>query len=181
MKSRHLLLGAGVVASAWLAFFGDRNTSSDIAEPVVPRPVSTTSVSRINTGTGNSDMRTSAQGAATILALLPRETLIGGARLDVPAEGIFNSQNWTPPPPPPPKPPPPPPPSAPPVPFTFLGKKVESGIWEVYLARGDQTYIVQEKSVIEGMYRVDAIKPPVLTITYLPLVQVQTITIGGSD
>jgi len=96
------------------------------------------------------------------------------------AASLFNSQTWTPP-PPPPKPLPPPPPTAPPLPFTYLGKKIEDGVWEVYLARDEATYIVREQNVIEGIYRVDAIKPPTLSLTYLPLNQAQTLNIRGID
>lgn len=118
-----------------------------------------------------------------IARLIPRAELIGA---DDEAMGggdvVFGAQNWNPPPPPPAaveaEAPPPPPPSAPPLPFTYLGKANEGGVWEVYLARADKTYIVKDKTVIEGAYRVDAIAPPTLTLTYLPLNQVQTLNIG---
>ena len=90
-------------------------------------------------------------------------------------------QDWTPPPPPPAPAPAPPPPSAPPLPFTFIGKSLQDGVWQVYLARGDRTYLVRDKEVIDGTYRVDAIKPPVLTLTYLPLDKVQQLNIGVFD
>ena len=78
-------------------------------------------------------------------------------------------------------PPPAPPPTAPPLPFTYLGKAVGEGAWEVYLARGDKTYIVHPKEVVDGVYRVDAIAPPTITFTYLPLNQVQQLNIGVFD
>ena len=96
-------------------------------------------------------------------------------------EPLFDSQTWNPPPPPPPKPTPPPPPVAPPLPYLVLGKKLEDQSWEVYLARGEQTFIAREKGTLENQYRVDSIKPPTMTLTYLPLNQVQTLTIGGTD
>lgn len=96
-------------------------------------------------------------------------------------EPLFDSQTWNPPPPPPPKPAPPPPPVAPPLPYLVLGKKLEDQSWEVYLARGEQTFIAREKGTLENQYRVDSIKPPTMTLTYLPLNQVQTLTIGGTD
>lgn len=98
-----------------------------------------------------------------------------------PPETLFGSQSWTPPPAPPRQAAAPPPPTAPPLPFTYLGKKSEDNQWEIYLARGSDTFIVREQTVIEGRYRIDAIKPPTLTVTYLPLNQVQTLTIGGTD
>lgn len=70
---------------------------------------------------------------------------------------------------------------APPLPFTVLGKAVGDGSWEVFLAHGEQTYIVRLHSVIDGQYRIDAIAPPTMTMTYLPLKQVQQINIGVLD
>jgi hypothetical protein len=46
---------------------------------------------------------------------------------------------------------------------------------------GNQAYVGREKTVIQGTYRIESIKPPVLTLTYLPLNKAQTITIGGID
>jgi hypothetical protein len=118
----------------------------------------------------------------TILRLLPREDLIGDADG---AGALFGSQNWNPPPPPPSKEVavvvPPPAPVAPPLPFTLIGKSVGSGVYEVYLARGDQVYLVRENTTIDGTYRVDKIVPPMLTLTYLPLNQVQQLNIGVFD
>jgi hypothetical protein len=55
-------------------------------------------------------------------------------------------------------------------------------VWEVFLARGgDRTYVVRNQTVIEGVYRVDAIAPPTLKLTYLPLNQVQQLNIGVPD
>lgn len=118
-----------------------------------------------------------------IARLIPRAELIGADdEVLGGADLVFGSQNWNPPPPPPSAapaaPPPEPPPSAPPLPFTYLGKANEGGVWEVYLARADKIYIVKHQTVIDGAYRVDAIAPPTLTLTYLPLNQVQTLNIG---
>jgi hypothetical protein len=71
-------------------------------------------------------------------------------------------------------------PVAPPLPYGFIGKKQEAERWEVFLARGEQTFIAREGEVLEGTYRVDRIDPPALTFTYLPLGQVQTLPIGES-
>jgi hypothetical protein len=119
-----------------------------------------------------------------ILRLLPRAQLVGeqGDAVMAGADGMFGTQSFTPPPPPPPKPPPPPPPVAPPLPYTFIGKAVSDGAWEVFLARGpDRTLIVRNQMVLDGAYRVDAIAPPVMKLTYLPLNQVQQLNIGVAD
>lgn len=118
--------------------------------------------------------------ATPLLVLVPREELIGGVHASKNGVGLFNPHDWTPP-PPVVKPPPPPPPTAPPLPFTFIGKKFEDGNWEIYLARGEQTYIVHTDTMLDGSYRVSAIAPPTLTLIYLPLQQPQTLNIGDAE
>jgi hypothetical protein len=122
------------------------------------------------------DQAGSEAGPAMLLAIRPR-----GAR--APAEEMFALHNWNPPPPPPPPQvaPPPPKPTAPPMPFTLLGKKLEDGTWQVFLARQDKTYVVKAQDVIEGTYRVESIAPPSLVLTYIPLGERQTLAIGASD
>ena len=44
--------------------------------------------------------------------------------------------------------------------------------------RGDKTLIVKTGDIVDGVYRVDAIAPPVMTLTYLPLNQMQQMNIG---
>jgi hypothetical protein len=182
MKPRHLVMGAALAAAALLVIFGDKSPDAGVAEAVErapgphPVPAAPAAASFVSTPAAGNGAGT----GSPILALVPREILIGDS-IDQFRQGenaVFGRQDWTPPPPPPPAPPPPPPPSAPPLPFTFIGKSVADGTWEVYLARGDRTYIVRDKALIDGTYRVDAIAPPVLTLTYLPLNQVQQLNIG---
>lgn len=192
MKTRPVLLASGVAIAAWLAFFGDKTPATDIAEPLARASMSGAAKAGTIASTAASAAASRSisphtaklQREPVILALLARENLIGGAHASPQVDNLFASQSWTPPPPPPPKtepPPPPPPPQAPALPFTYLGKKMEGGSWEVFLARGEQTFIAHEQSEIDGTYHVDSIKPPTLSLTYLPLKQVQTLTIGGTD
>ena len=69
---------------------------------------------------------------------------------------------------------------APPLPFVYLGKKLEDGRWEAYLGHGEQVFIVREGMTLAGTYKVRKIAPPTLTLIYLPLQKLQTIPIGGS-
>jgi hypothetical protein len=170
MKQRHVLLGALLLAAGF-AVFGDRSPAGAVVEPV-QRSAVAAAPARARPAAPDP------AAAVAILRLVPRETLIeDGAK----GGTAFGSQNWTPPPVPPAPAAPPPPPSAPPLPFTFLGKAVEKGEWEVFLARGDQTLIVRDKMVIDGVYRIDRIEPPGMTFTYLPLNQVQLLNIGVRD
>ncbi|NHZ92121.1 hypothetical protein F2P45_24400 [Massilia sp. CCM 8733] len=178
MTPRHLAMGAAVLLAAGLLIFGDNKPEPDVAEAVersAPKAVVTRTSSVANA--------VAAPAEPAILRLAARDTLIGDD--DAFGAGVFGSQNLNPAPPaaavdnaPPP---PPPPPSAPPLPFVYIGKAVGEGAWEVFLARGDKTYIVRNKMVIDGVYRVDAIAPPTLTLTYLPLNQVQQLNIGVFD
>jgi hypothetical protein len=192
MKMRHLAMLAALLVAAWLALFGDktpnggasaavdRSTSAqkssaqrDVAT-AAPGDVSGDALSHSSSGSGHKP-----KADITVLALRNRAELIGGASSSD-GTSLFGAQSWTPP-PLPVKALPPPAPTAPALPFTYLGKKREDTTWEVYLARGDTTLIVHDKSMIEGTYRVELIKPPSLTLTYLPLNQSQTLQIGDAD
>lgn len=179
MKPRHLAMGAALLVAAGLVFFGDKTPNTGVAEPVeraarAPAPVQASASSAPVVKTGVEPV---------ILRLLPRDELMGEAGAD--GNPLFGSQNWNPPPPPLPVQPvntaPPPAPTAPPLPFTLIGKSVSAGAYEVYLARGEQVYLVRDKMTIDGTYRVDKIVPPMLTLTYLPLNQVQQLNIGVFD
>lgn len=111
---------------------------------------------------------------AVILSLRPRQA--AATVVD-----SFAVRDWNPPPPPPMKPAPPPPPSAPPLPFTVLGKKYEDGVWAVFLALQGQVLVVKPTDIIENVYRVEETRPPLMTLTYLPLNMAQTMPIGAAE
>ena len=198
MNVRQAALFASVAIAAWLAFFGDKTPASEIAEPasrpesaavavagapgMTPKPLQT-SATVLAASAERAAGERAGERAPVILALQERDTLIRDGRNAQQLDTLFNSQSWTPAPPAPPKMKklPPPPPVAPPLTLTYLGKKLEDGVWEVYLGRAEKTFIVRAQSVIEGNYRVDSIIPPTLSLTYLPLKQVQRLTIGGTD
>ena len=180
MTPRHIAMGVALLVAAGLVFFGDNAPDSGVAEPVeraarapgAPRAAAPVAVAAAKPGV-----------EPVILRLLPRDELMGDDGKD--GRALFGSQNWNPPPPPAPvqsvSTAPPPPPMAPPLPFKLIGKSVGSGAYEVYLARGEQVYLVREQMTIDGTYRVDKIAPPMLTLTYLPLNQVQQLNIGVFD
>jgi hypothetical protein len=176
MKPYQIVMALALVGAAGLVLFGDNSPSTDIAEPVAraekpaPRRAAQARTSRRPTP---SSCRWS------------RAQLVGesGDATFASGEGVFMGQNWNPPPPPPPPPSntPPPPPMAPPMPFTYIGKALADGAWEVFLARGDKTYSVRVQTVIDGTYRVERIAPPVMSVTYLPLNQQQQMNIGALE
>lgn len=181
MKPRHIVLGLGLVLAAGLAAFGDKTPDEDVAE-AVERPAAPARPDAAPRAAGAQRAAAGAREVA-ILRLQPRDELIGDSAGTKKADenDLFARQDWTPPPPPPPEPGPPPPPVAPPLPFSFIGKSLEEGKWEVYLASGDRTHIAVEGGVIDGAWRVERIAPPVLTLTYLPLNKVQQLNIGAFD
>lgn len=191
MNRRHIVMGVAALGAAALAIFGDKTPESSVAEAVERRPPVVVATATAPASTVAPVRRAGAPNSAAaepaILRLLPRAALIGEGDEAMGRPGdVFGRQDWTPPPPPPPPQStvaavPPPPPMAPPLPFTYLGKAAENGRWEVFLAVGEKTYVVHDKMVIDGMYRVDAIAPPNLTLTYLPLNQVQQLNIGVLD
>jgi hypothetical protein len=171
MKPYQIVMALSLVGAGALVLFGDNAPSSGIAEPVAravaPRGAAT---------------ETRPPADTAFLRLTPRAELVGesGDASFASGEGVFAEQNWNPPPPPAPPPSnaPPAAPMAPPMPFLYLGKAVADGIWEVYLSQGDKTYAVRNNTVIDGVYRVERIAPPLMTVTYLPLKQQQQMNIG---
>ena len=109
-----------------------------------------------------------------ILALAPRVPIAEGGTL-------FASTSWVAPPGKAAPPPPPPPPVAPALPFKYVGKQRSGDGWQVFVARGDQVIVIGAGDAVEGMYRVDAIKPPTMTLTYIPLNEEQTLSIGDAE
>lgn len=155
-----LLFTALAAAGALVGFDRHDDASSSIATAVVPHARAERNGSAIE--------RSTLQSSPTkmILAILPRTPAS-------PHTDAFVTRDWN---PPPPKIPPADP-VAPPLPFTYVGKKFEGGQWQVFLAREDETLIVKDKERIDDTYRVETIKPPTMTITYLPLQETQSLTI----
>lgn len=168
MKPRHLVLGLALAGAAGVVLFGDGTPQDAVVEPAA-RPATIAPAAR-------RPAKPAPAADSAILRLVPRAALVDAS--PDPGADAFATRNWTPPPPPAPPEPPPPAPVAPPLPFTFIGKSLEEGAWEVYLAKGERTYVVRTKDVVDGSYRVDSIRPPLMTLTYLPLGQVQQLNIG---
>lgn len=108
------------------------------------------------------------------LELLKRQPMKSGG------EELFAGKSWYVLPPPPP-PLPPPPPAAPPLPFTYMGKLLQGDQWAVFLTAPDRNYMVKPGDVIEDTYRVEEVRAPMMTLTYLPLNMKQTLYIGEAN
>lgn len=186
-----LLAGAG-----WLAIFGDKAPNGAEAVSVEkPRAVAPSSPALTPDPQRNNASvpprssivrqrpmaETKLPAIGELEPVIPRDQLIlKTTAKSSKGRDLFASGGWNPP-VPIVKPLPPPPPTAPALPFTFLGKKLESGAWEVFLGRGEQSFVVRAGTLIENTYRVEAIMPPTLSLTYLPLAEKQTLAIGDSQ
>lgn len=112
------------------------------------------------------------QTAYVPLAALNRQPLPENAK------DMFAGKSWYVPPPPPKAAPP----SAPPLPFIYMGKLAEQGEKVVVLLnKQGRDYTVREGDILDNIYRVDEVRAPAMTLTYLPLNIKQTIRIGESN
>ena len=89
---------------------------------------------------------------------------------------LFAAKSWyvAPPPPPPPKP------TAPPVPFVFIGRLIEGDRPAVFVTAGDRNQVLRAGDVVDGAWRVDAIEPTRMKLTYLPLNENQYLALGAA-
>ena len=178
-RSRWWLWVPLLVLALWLALFGDKSPAGDTG---ISQPTRAPGATKAAPVAQTSIQHTAPADIAVLIELLPRAQLASpapqqDATAKVPSRDLFSAHSWTPP-RAAPVAAPPAPPSAPALPYVYLGKKLETGAWEVYLGRGEQSFIAREGLVLEGIYRVDQIEPPSLTLTYLPLNQAQTLPIG---
>jgi len=190
VSARRLTLFTLLVLAAWLALFGDKTpTDRNTGEEVAALPARTAGGGSGDASTarradrpppGSRALPGTASTSLEVAALIPRQQLISAAADEHQSRDLFPPLSWTPPPPLPEKSASPPPPMAPPVPFVYLGRKLEGGQWEAYLGVGEQVFIVREGMTLAGTYKVKAVSPPTLTLIYLPLKQSQTIPIGES-
>jgi hypothetical protein len=184
MNKRHQALAAVFVLAAALLFFGDKPPETEVVEshasqPNEPQdePNDAPQKRRIIAVADKAIMGDKVMGLRQRMLPLPWASL-QAPEFEVPI--LFAARNWN---PPPPKvvDAPPPPPTAPPMPFVYVGKKLEAGMWEIFLSNGTDIRVARKNSVIDGVYRVSDISPPTLTLTYLPLNQVQQLNIGTLD
>ena len=180
MTLRQTLGVAALLGSAWLAFFADKTPSGD-ADLVAPTRSSTISSAKsppaAEAGAQTKPVPKNSKQAPAGVAVLALDMRPPAPLPDAehPGAQAFGARSWTPPPPPtsPPKP------VAPPLPFGFLGKQLQAGVWQVYLSVGEDMRLAKVASVIDGQYRVESIVPPRIEFTYLPLNERQTLDIGA--
>lgn len=171
MRRRHVILLFGLASAGAIAAFGDRAPVS---------PISAADTRRAGPGAAQRESskpqrRPSTAVASVDLVQVPirrdRESL---ENLANGSAGLFASRSWV---PPPPATPSPEKPTAPPLTFKYLGKAHEQGNWTVFLLHGDSTWVVKTGDQIGNEYRIEAISPPAMTVRYLPMNELQTLSI----
>src|SRR4051812_5334255 len=103
MTARHIILTLGVLVAGWLALFGDKTPSANIAEPVtrkeqagsVQTRMTTTANTNASASAGNSTMNSSnrknekkSDAEPVILTLIARENLIGNGHAETKSDGF---------------------------------------------------------------------------------------------
>lgn len=69
--------------------------------------------------------------------------------------------------------------AAPPPPFRVLGRYADARRNVVFLQQQDKNFVVEVGDTIDGQYKVEEIGASVLTLRYLPINELQTISLGG--
>lgn len=183
-KLRHILLTAALLGSAGLVLFSDPpQAKSDIVEPA-KQPPQDTSINTVSPTQQQVTSQTSATGTQ-LLTRASRDYDIyseSGTRHSQTTPDLFAAHNWA-------------PPAlsrqesgslfseqtAPALPFTMIGKHQIDGKWEIFLASGQNDYVVHEQDIINEQYKIESIRPPVMTLIYLPLNTRQTMQIGDFE
>ena len=168
-KTRQMLLAGALVLTLVAVGWINQTESADGAQTPAPE---------VNHATHSQPKENAQATTAYAIPLGKLERAQSGSPTHM--SDLFKSKSWYVP-PPPPKPLPPAPPSAPPLPFTYLGKLLEDGKITVFLTKQDRNYVIKAGDVIDGTYRVDAIQPSMLNLTYLPLDIKQSMSIGDAN
>jgi hypothetical protein len=168
-----------LVVAAGLAIFGDKTPANALAEVKPTEGSRQTTVARAalpRTGTKADD------APLDITALSDRAELFPVRSKTQSTRDLFAPTTWAPPPPAPIAKAPPPPDPTPPMPtLTVIGKKLEAGLWEVYLTQGTQTLIAREGATLDTDLRVDRIAPPEMMLTQLSTGRSITLGIGDAQ
>ncbi len=94
---------------------------------------------------------------------------------------LLSGRSWAPPPPAMAPSPPPTPAPPPEFPFAYVGKQRDGHVWQVFLSKGNATFVLGEGHTVEQEYQVIKIAPPVLTMMYLPMRHLHQLAIGDAD
>ncbi len=170
VRTRRLILVAGLLATLLAAYLAPQDGTDTVAAVPV-RPQTATPVAR--------PLASVADAESEVLAILSRdEDTVPDTVFGVPSAG----QPTAAPAPvssPPPPPPEPAPPTAPPLPFQVLGRAIEDGKVTLFLRWGERNILARVGDTVEGQYRLESEDGRTLHVRYLPLDQLQSLTISA--
>ncbi len=63
-------------------------------------------------------------------------------------------------------------------PWRIVGKQQEGPQWQVFLMQDEQSLVVRQGQVLEGIWRIERIEPPVMGVIHLPSGQELHLSIG---
>ncbi len=161
-----LLLASTVSAAMWVS--GRGGDTADVVESVAE----TEHAPRLDAA-----RKSGAEERLVVLLDMPARVPMTAAE-----RNPFDTKSWyAAPPPPPPQPSlPPPKPTAPALPFSYVGKMEEGGgRWVVYLAKGEQSFVVGPGETFDNAYRLEGMEGGNLVIQSLPLSSKQLLPIGA--
>lgn len=180
-----IALGLALAASAYV-FWQDMNSTAEPELESKARPAQKAIQKMASEAAAKSDVDSATSSAASDASAASVVAGVGIADL-------FPKQSWAPPPPPTPTPGPPPPtpvPVAPPLPFQVSATwKEQNTLYVVVEAQGQSIVLctkcdtlgrIQPGETLLGSYRLDKLTPDMLTFTYLPLNQQQSLPTGGT-
>ena len=72
----------------------------------------------------------------------------------------------------------PPRPDPPALDVTYVGKMYREGAWEVFLASGGRTLIARQGEVLDGAWRIEAIRPPAMSLVHVGTGDIRELDIG---
>lgn len=181
MNQRWVFWMTALALTVWLSLGAQDGGDAGVSEAVVRTPSTAVATVSKTLPTSTPSRKSNAELGLMRLKvreepqrLLDADTVSDMAQKEPP---IFHAQTWNPPPPKVVKKEEPP--KAPPWPYTYLGQQFTGGVWWVYLMLGEETRAIKKDQVLDGKYRIEKIDPPHLSVTFLPLNEVQTVTIGA--
>lgn len=182
MNRRNALLLVALLLAASLPWLDRGEAESELALPVEsakrrPAP-SGMAVDRVRSVTAGEPASPGSGSLPTLLARAAPERKVERAY------DLFAPRSWA----PPPAPVAPVSTSAasavkapPPLPFLYIGRQRAAGVDQVFLAEDEMVHVVQQHSVIRGVYRVEQVAPTYVQLTYLPMNLTQRIPTGSID
>lgn len=180
-----LLLGCTLAVTGYFYWYDQQTTEPELdskakSAPKVIKKMASEAASRTQAVAGASQSSQASSAAASVVQ-------------GIGIADLFPKQSWMPTPPPPTKPPPPTPtpvPVAPALPFQATATwKEKNALYVVVEGQGQSLVLctkcdtlgrIQPGESFMGVYRLDKLTPDMLTFTYLPLNQQQSLPTGGT-